>query len=182
MTALRLHNTASGRVEEFTPLEPGHVRMYTCGPTVPAFSHIGNFRTILLEDLLHRLLETQGYKVTQGRNLTDVEDRIIRKSQEKGVDIDTYTAPYIAAFFEDLATLRVRPADVYPRATRHIDDMVALIQRLAAGGHTYQVEGSHYFRIATFPKYGSLARLDPSKPKGGGPGDVERVGQEERPD
>ncbi len=179
MTTLRLHNTASGRIEEFKPLEPGHVRMYTCGPTVHDFSHIGNFRTILFEDLLHRLLETQGYKVTHVRNLTDVEDRIIRKSQEKGVDIDQYTAPYISAFFEDLKTLRVRPADVYPRATRHVDDMVTLIQWLAAGGHTYEVEGSHYFRIATFPKYGSLARLDPSKLKAGARVDVDEYGKDD---
>jgi cysteinyl-tRNA synthetase len=179
MTTVRLHNTATGRVEEFTPLEPGHVRMYTCGPTVHDFSHIGNFRTILFEDLLHRLLEIQGYKVTHVRNLTDVEDRIIRKSQEKGVDIDTYTAPYIAAFFEDLATLRVRPADVYPRATRHIKEMVALIERLKAGGHTYEVEGSHYFRIATFPKYGSLARLDPTKLKAGARVDVDEYGKDD---
>jgi len=179
MTTLRLHNTASGRVEEFTPLEPGHVRMYTCGPTVHDFSHIGNFRTILFEDLLHRLLETQGYKVTHVRNLTDVEDRIIRKSQEQGVDIDVYTAKYIAAFFEDLATLRVRPADVYPRATGHIEEMVALIQRLAAGGHTYEVEGSHYFRIATFPKYGALARLDPAKLKAGARVDMDEYGKDD---
>ncbi len=179
MTTLRLHNTASGRVEEFTPLEAGHVRMYTCGPTVHDFSHIGNFRTILFEDLLHRLLETRGYKVTHVRNLTDVEDRIIRKSQEQGVDIDVYTAKYIAAFFEDLATLRVRPADVYPRATGHIKEMVALIQRLAAGGHTYEVEGSHYFRIATFPKYGALARLDPTKLKTGARVDVDEYGKDD---
>jgi cysteinyl-tRNA synthetase len=179
MTPLRLRDTASGEIREFQPLEPGHVRMYTCGPTVHDFSHVGNFRTTLFEDLLHRLLESRGYRVTHVRNLTDVEDRIIRKAHDKGVTIDEYTAPYIAAFFEDLKTLRVRPASVYPRATQHIPDMVALIQRLAAGNHTYEVDGSHYFRIASFPAYGALAHLDLRGLKAGARVDVDEYGKDD---
>jgi cysteinyl-tRNA synthetase len=173
MTALRLYNTMSGQVEELRPLEPGHVRMYTCGPTVHDFAHIGNFRTFLFEDLLRRVVRQSGYRVTQVMNLTDVEDRIIAKSQAKGVTIDAYTAPYVKAFFEDLDTLRIERAEHYPQATEHIDDMVRLVKRLEAGGHTYSVEGSHYFKIASFPPYGRLSRLDVSGLRAGARVDVD---------
>ena len=122
MTPLRLHNTVSMQVEEFAPIEPGHVRMYTCGPTVHDYSHVGNFRTVLFQDLLRRVLESEGYRVTQVMNITDVEDRIIRKAAERSQPIDEYTAPFIDAYHEDLRTLRVEPAAQYPRATRHIPE------------------------------------------------------------
>src|SRR5205807_6301746 len=137
MTPLRLHNTMSGQVEEFAPLEAGHVRMYTCGPTVHDYSHIGNFRTFLFEDLLRRVLLQQGYRVTQVMNLTDVEDRIIKKSAEHGQTIDGVTEPYIEAFIQALDTLRIQRAEHYPRATQHIFEMVSLIERLSDNGHTY---------------------------------------------
>ncbi|HYY45998.1 MAG TPA: cysteine--tRNA ligase [Candidatus Angelobacter sp.] len=179
MTSLRLHNTMSGQVEEFASIEAGHVRMYTCGPTVHDYAHIGNFRTFLFEDVLRRVLTQNGYRVTQVMNLTDVEDRIIKKAADKGIPIDEFTAPYIEAFFEDLKTLRIEPAEVYPRATQHIFEMVSLIEILNEKGHTYVSDGSTYFRIATFPPYGALSHLDP---KGLMPGvrvDVDDYGKDD---
>src|ERR1700731_5223452 len=111
---MRLHNTKSGQVEEFKPIEVGHVGMYTCGPTVHGYGHIGNFRTFLFEDLLRRVLLQQGYKVTQVMNLTDVEDRIIKKAAEHGQPIDEFTEKYMEAFFQDLDTLRLERAKHYP--------------------------------------------------------------------
>jgi cysteinyl-tRNA synthetase len=179
MTPLRLHNTMSGRVEQFVPIEPGHVRMYTCGPTVHDYSHIGNFRTFLFEDLLRRVLLQQGYRVTQVMNLTDVEDRIIRKSAEHGQTIDEFTEKYSEAFFQDLDTLRIQRAEHYPRATQHIFEMVSLIERLTENGHTYVADGSTYFRISTFPRYGALAHLDVSGLKAGARVDVDEYGKDD---
>jgi cysteinyl-tRNA synthetase len=179
MTPLRLHNTISGQVEEFVPLEPGHVRMYTCGPTVHDYAHVGNFRTFLFEDLLHRVLLQQGYRVTQVMNLTDVEDRIIKKAADRGQTIDEFTEPYIEAFFEDLETLRIQRAARYPRATQHIFEMVSLIERLTENGHTYAADGSTYFRISSFPRYGALAHLDVSGLKSGARVDVDEYGKDD---
>jgi len=179
VTPLRLHNTMSGRLEQFVPIEPGHVRMYTCGPTVHDYSHIGNFRTFLFEDLLRRVLLQQGYRVTQVMNLTDVEDRIIKKSAERGQTIDEFTEPYIEAFFQDLDTLRIQRAEHYPRATQHIFEMVSLIERLTENGHTYVADGSTYFRISSFPRYGALAHLDVSGLKAGARVDVDEYGKDD---
>ena len=179
MTPVRLHNTMSGQVEEFAPIEPGHVRMYTCGPTVHDFAHIGNFRTFLFEDLLRRVLLQQGYRVTQVMNLTDVEDRIIKKAAEHGQTIDEFTEKYIEAFFEDLDTLRIERAEHYPRATEHIFEMVSLIEVLNEKGHTYVTDGSTYFRIATFPRYGALSHLDVSGLKAGARVDVDDYGKDD---
>jgi cysteinyl-tRNA synthetase len=179
LTPLRLHNTMSGQVEEFVSVEPGHVRMYTCGPTVHDYSHIGNFRTFLFEDLLRRVLLQQGYRVTQVMNLTDVEDRIIKKAVEHGQTIDEFTEQYIEAFFQDLDTLRIERAEHYPRATQHIFEMVSLIERLNEKGHTYVADGSTYFRIASFPRYGALAHLDVSGLKAGARVDVDEYGKDD---
>ena len=179
MTPLRLHNTMRGQVEEFVPIEPGRVRMYTCGPTVHDYSHIGNFRTFLFEDLLRRVLLQQGYRVTQVMNLTDVEDRIIKKSAERGQTIDEFTEQYIEAFFQDLDTLRIQRAEHYPRATQHIFEMVSLIERLNENGHAYVADGSTYFRISTFPRYGALAHLDISGLKAGARVDVDEYGKDD---
>jgi cysteinyl-tRNA synthetase len=179
MTPLRLHNTLSGKVEEFVALEPGHVRMYTCGPTVHDYAHVGNFRTFLFEDLLHRVLLQQGYRVTQIMNLTDVEDRIIKKAADRSQTIDEFTEPYIEAFFEDLDTLRIQRAARYPRATQHIFAMVSLIERLTENGHTYVADGSTYFRISSFPRYGALAHLDVSGLKSGARVDVDEYGKDD---
>src|ERR1700719_266752 len=149
--ALRLHDTLTRALREVQPLEDGHVRIYTCGPTVYARSHIGNFRTFLFEDVLRRWLERRYPRVTHVMNLTDVEDKIIRNAAAAGHDLDEETAPWIAAFFEDLDTLGIRRAHHYPRATAYIEQMVEIIERLEASGVTYRTEGSVYFRIAAFP-------------------------------
>ena len=177
--AVHLHNTLSGQVEEFKPIDVGHVRMYTCGPTVHDYAHIGNFRTFLFEDLLRRVLLQQGYKVTQVMNLTDVEDRIIKKAAEHDQTIDEFTEKYIEAFFEDLDTLRIERAEHYPRATEHIFEMVSLIDLLNEKGHTYVADGSTYFRIATFPRYGELAHLDHAGLKAGARVDVDDYGKDD---
>jgi cysteinyl-tRNA synthetase len=179
MTPLRLHNTMSQQLEEFTPIEPGQARMYTCGPTVHDFAHIGNFRTFLFEDLLRRVLLQNGYRVTQVMNLTDVEDRIIKKAAEQGLTVEEYTSKYIDAFFQDLDTLRIQRAEHYPRATRHIDEMVRLIDLLMEKGNTYLSDGSTYFRIATFPPYGALSHLDVKGLKAGARVDVDDYGKDD---
>lgn len=149
------------RLEEFRPLRPGEVRMYTCGPTVYNFAHIGNFRAYMFEDLLRRTLKYFGYKVTQVMNLTDVDDKTIRDSQACGMKLADFTAQYKKAFFEDLETLNIEKAEVYPAATAHIKEMIALIEVLVERGYAYQAEDNCvYFSIAKFPEYGKLAKID----------------------
>jgi cysteinyl-tRNA synthetase len=160
MSDLRLFNTLSREKEVFIPLRPGEVRMYSCGPTVYNHPHIGNLRTFLWSDLLRRYLQYRGLRVTQVMNITDVEDKIIRNANAAGQDIRTYVAPYIDAFHESLAKLRIRPADHYPRATEFIPQMVSLVEKLSARGHTYNAEGSMYFRVGTLPGYGKLSRVE----------------------
>ena len=134
---LKLFNTLSGKVESFQPLEKGHVKLYTCGPTVYDLAHIGNYRAYIFEDLLKRLLLFLGFTVTHVMNITDVDDKTIKGAQEKGVEIKDYTKKYIDAFFSDLKTLNILKADFYPRATDHIPEMVKLIQRLLDKGIAY---------------------------------------------
>ena len=128
--SLRFFNTLSRRSEEFVPLAAGPVRMYTCGPTVYNFAHIGNFRAYMFEDLLRRTLEYAGYEVKQVMNLTDVDDKTIRDSRACGMKLTDFTRQYKDAFFADLKTLSIEPAEVYPAATDHIPEMIALIERL----------------------------------------------------
>ena len=155
--AVRLHDTLTRTLQEVVPLEEGHVRVYTCGPTVYARSHIGNFRTFLFEDVLRRWLERRFPRVTHVMNLTDVEDKIIAAAATAGHELAEETAPWIAAFFADLDTLNIRRAHHYPRATEYVEQMVKLIERLEAAGVTYRSDGSVYFRIAAFPQYGRLS-------------------------
>jgi cysteinyl-tRNA synthetase len=169
-----LHNTFSGRTEPFVPLHPGEVSIYTCGPTVYDFAHIGNFRTFVFQDILRRFLESQGYKIIQVMNLTDVDDRIIKRAAERGVTIRQYTDDYIRAFLEDRTALNLEPPEHFVRATDHIDDMVRLIERLIAKGFTYESEGSIYFRISKFPNYGKLSKIDLSGIQSGARVDVDR--------
>jgi cysteinyl-tRNA synthetase len=157
--AMRLHDTMTRGLVAVEPLEPGHVRMYTCGPTVYAPQHIGNFRTYLFEDVLRRWLERRFARVTHVMNLTDVEDKIIRNAIAHNHDLATETAPWITAFFEDVDTLSIRRAHHYPRATEYIDEMVAIIERLDAVGATYRADDSVYYRIAAFPAYGRLSGI-----------------------
>jgi cysteinyl-tRNA synthetase len=171
---VKLHNTLGRRVVDFAPGEPGHVRMYTCGPTVYNVVHIGNLRTFVFEDVLRRHFLTRGDRVTQVMNLTDVDDKTIRGAQEAGVSLPEFTAKYTEAFFREIGRLNVDPAEHYPRATDHIPEMVDLIRRLEERGHTYQSEGSVYFRIATFPEYGKLSGIDLEQTRRG-----ERVADDE---
>jgi cysteinyl-tRNA synthetase len=157
---LRFHNTLTGRVEEFRPMNEGEVRYYYCGPTVWDYGHIGNFRSAVAADILRRYLKFKGYKVTHVMNITDVEDRIIAKSQEAGLSIDDYTAKYIDALWEDFDALGCERPDIVPRATRHIPEMVTLIERLLKTNHAYASDGSVYYRIASFPEYGKLSKIN----------------------
>lgn len=158
---MRFFNTLGRRLEEFTPINGNQVGMYTCGPTVYNFAHIGNFRAYLFEDVLRRTLEYHGCKVTQVMNLTDVDDKTIRDSKAAGLPLTVFTRKFKDAFFEDLKTLRIEPAEHYPEATTHIPEMIRLIQTLFDKGYAYQSEdGSVYFSIAKFANYGQLAKID----------------------
>src|SRR6266705_5914434 len=158
---LALYNTLTRRVEPFTPLRPPRVTLYTCGPTVWNYAHLGNFRTFLFEDLLRRHLELSGHEVFHIMNLTDVDDRTIKAAAAAGKRLEEYTAPFIAAFYEDRDYLRIRPAHAYPRATHSVPAMVALVRRLLDRGVAYTGEdGSVYFAISKFPGYGRLSQLD----------------------
>ena len=166
--SLQFRNTLGGKLEPFEPLEPGRVRMYSCGPTVYAPAHVGNFRAFVFADLLHRTLLFSGYEVTWVMNITDVDDKIIRDAGAAGESIGDFTARFSEAFLEDLDRLNVDRPDLMPRATEHIDDMVALIETLIEKGHAYRAEdGSVFFRIASWPAYGTLARLDPEQQRTG---------------
>jgi cysteinyl-tRNA synthetase len=157
---LRFRNTLSGKVEEFRPLREGEARFYYCGPTVWDYGHIGNFRSAIAADIVRRYLKFKGFKVTHVMNITDVEDRIIAKSQEAGLSIDDYTAKYIDALWEDFDALGCERPEIIPRATRHIPEMVTLIEKLLETGHAYESEGSVYYRIASFPEYGKLSKIN----------------------
>ena len=157
---MRIFNTLTRKVETLEPLEPGHIRLYTCGPTVYDFAHIGNFRTYVWEDLLRRALRFVGFRVTQVMNITDIEDKIIAKAMAQGATIGEVTEPFIKAFFEDLDTLRIERAESYPRATEHIPEMLDIARALQDKGLTYESQGSLYFRIDAFPGYGRLSNLD----------------------
>jgi cysteinyl-tRNA synthetase len=157
---VRLTNTLGRRLVDFAPLEPGHVRLYTCGPTVYNVAHIGNLRTFVFEDVLRRHFRARGDRVTQVMNLTDVDDKTIRGAQEAGLPLGEFTAEYVEAFFRDIDRLNVEPAEHYPKATDHVPEMIEMIRKLEARGHTYVSEGSVYFRISTFPGYGKLSGID----------------------
>ena len=161
---LRFYNTMSKQIEVFEPLNPPKVGLYTCGPTVYDYAHIGNFRAYVWEDLLQRYLEFKGYEVTRVMNITDVDDKTIRRSRELGIPLEEYTAKYKKAFFEDIDTLNIKRADYFPEATKHIDDMVRLIQILLEKGYAYRAEdGSIYYSIAKFPDYGKLSGKKPEQ-------------------
>jgi cysteinyl-tRNA synthetase len=172
---MQLYNSMTRGKEALAPLEPGHVKMYTCGPTVYNFAHIGNFRAYTFEDILRRALIYSGCRVTQVMNLTDVDDKTIRGSLAAGVPLKTFTAPFIQAFFADLKTLNIQPAEVYPAATDHVPEMLALVEKLFARGLAYRSEdGSVYFSVGKLPGYGKLAHLDRENLRAGA-----RVAQDE---
>jgi cysteinyl-tRNA synthetase len=158
---LHLYNTLTRRIEPFQPLHPGRVSVYTCGPTVYGYAHIGNFRTFLFEDLLRRWLEASGYDVFHIMNLTDVDDRTIDAARQKGVSLRQHVDPFASAFEEDRDWLKILPPHQQPRATEYIPAMIRLIEGLLAKGTAYTGDdGSVYFSISSFPAYGRLSQLD----------------------
>ena len=168
MADFRLYNTLSRQVESFAPADGRTVRMYTCGPTVYNPAHLGNFRTFLFEDLMRRVLALRGWTVRQVMNLTDVDDKIIKRAHEQGKTITQVTEPVIEIFHRDREFLRIQRAEEYPRATEFIPEMVALVETLVRRGVAYQAEDrSVYFAIAKFPAYGRLSRLDTREVKSG---------------
>src|SRR5712692_5219170 len=156
---LKLTNTLTGTPEVFTPLNDGTVRMYTCGPTVYNFVHIGNLRTYVFEDILRRHLASK-WKLKHVMNITDIDDKIINNSIEAGKDLKSYTAPYTAAFFEDCEKLRIQKPEIITPATEHIPEMVDLVNKLLEADYAYREGDSIYYRISRFPNYGRLSRLD----------------------
>src|SRR5438309_3651536 len=174
MTALRLYNTLTRQKEELRPLRNGVVRIYSCGPTVYRYVHIGNLRTFMLPDLLRRSLEYLGYETEQVMNITDVghltddtfdrgEDKMLVSARLENKSPEQIAAYYTAAFMEDAALVNIRPADTYPHATDHIPQMIGLIEKLLEKGHAYEVEGTVYYDIASFPAYGRLSRNSTEK-------------------
>lgn len=169
-----LYNTLTREKEEFKSIKDGYVGMYTCGPTVYDYAHIGNFRTYIFEDLLRRYLKYKDYQVKQVMNITDIDDKTIKKSNEEGVPLHEITEKYINAFYKDLDELRIERAEVYPRATEHIEEMIELILRLEKNGLTYKSDDGIYFPITEFEDYGKLSGFDISEVKSGA-----RVSQDE---
>ncbi len=182
MVDIRFHNTLTNSLEPLAPLHPGEVRIYTCGPTVYDYAHIGNFRTFVFQDILRRFLLSRGLRVLQVMNLTDVDDRIIQKAAEAGTSIREYTEKYIEAFLQDMAALNLQTPEEIVRATDHVGDMVNLIERLQQKGLTYTSEGSIYYRIAKFPEYGKLSKIDVGGMKAGARVDNDRYEKDDARD
>jgi len=182
MGEILFQNTLSGRKEPFEPLHAGEVRMYTCGPTVYDFAHIGNFRTFVFQDVLRRFLRSRGYRVRQVMNLTDVDDRIILNSQAAGIGIREYTDKYIAAFLEDMRVLNLEKPETVARATDNIDAMVSLVSTLMERSYAYKSDDSVYYRIAKFPRYGKLSKVSFSGIQAGARVDVDRYEKDDARD
>lgn len=165
LNMLRIFNTLTGKVEEFKPIREGTVHMYTCGPTVYDYAHIGNFRTYVFIDLLKRYLKFIGYQVVHVMNITDVDDKTIKGANLKGISLKEYTDFYLERFMEDIETLRIEKADYFPMATDHIDEMVKIVKVLLEKGYAYRRGDSIYFRISSFPDYGKLSKIRVSQEK-----------------
>src|ERR1700676_2630939 len=178
MAEIQLHNTLGGKIEPFIPQNSGEVRIYSCGPTVYDFAHIGNFRTFVFQDILRRFLLSRGFKITQVMNLTDVDDRIIANAAAAGVGIREYTEKFAQAFFDDCKTLSLEPPEHWTRATDNIDSMVRLIEQLREKSFTYESEGSIYYRITKFKDYGKLSNIDVAGIQAGARVDVDRYEKE----
>jgi len=174
--SLRIYNTLTGKVEEFVPINPPNVLIYTCGVTVYDDSHVGHGRSLIVFDVFRRFLEHMGYRVKFVRNFTDVDDKIINKAKEECADFMTIANRYIASYYIDMENIRVRPADVEPRVTEHIKEIVEVIKALIDKGYAYESGGDVYFSVSAFPEYGKLskrnieeleagARVEPSEKK-----------------
>ena len=158
---MKVYNSLSRSIEELKPLEDGTIRLYTCGPTVYNFAHIGNFRAYTFEDVLRRAIQFNGMKIKQVMNLTDVDDKTIRGANAANMPLTEYTKTYKEAFFADLKKLNIQPAEVYPAATDHIPEMISLVEKLVEKGVAYKSDdGSVYFAVTKFPGYGRLAHID----------------------
>ena len=182
MIPIKLHNTLTNQLETLAPLHPGEVRIYTCGPTVYAYAHIGNFRTFVFQDVLRRFLRSQGLRLLHVMNVTDVDDRIIVNAAGAGITIREYTEKYIQAFLDDMAAINLEQPEILARATEHIEDMVTLIEKLQDKGFTYKSDGSIYYRISKFPKYGKLSRIDVTGMQSGARVDVDRYEKDDARD
>src|ERR1700731_3158907 len=178
MAEIQLHNTLGGKIEPFVPQKAGEVRMYSCGPTVYDYAHIGNFRTFVFQDILRRFLKSRGFKMTQVMNLTDVDDRIIANAAAAGVGIREYPEKFAQAFFDDCKTLSLEAPEHWTRATDNIDSMVRLIEQLREKSFTYESEGSIYYRISKFSDYGKLSNIDVAGIQAGARVDVDRYEKE----
>jgi len=176
---LKLTNTLTRTTDVFAPADGATVRLYACGPTVYDFAHIGNFRTYVFEDVLRRHLRSKPWKLVHVMNITDIDDKIIRKSVELGIDIRTFTAPFTKAFFEDSEKLRVQRPDIITPATDYIPEMIELVERLLKSGHAYREGDSIYYRISSFPSYGRLSRLDQRELKVGARIDADEYEKEQ---
>ena len=168
MMELSFLNTMTRQQEVFKPIDEKNVKLYTCGPTVYNYAHIGNFRAYIFEDLLRRTIKLNGYNITQTMNLTDVDDKTIRDSQTAGMALDDFTAQYKEAFFEDIDTLKIERAEYYPSATDHIEDMIEMIKTLIDKGFAYQADDKCvYYSINKFDQYGKLAKIDRKNQRAG---------------
>ncbi len=156
--SLRLTNTLTRTKEAFRPIDPNHVRFYVCGPTVWDYAHIGNARPVVVFDVLYRLLRHRYPRVTYVRNITDIDDKILNRAKETGEAIEAITEPLARIYNEDMAALGALDPDVTPRATAHVPQMVALIERLIERGHAYEAEGHVLFNVPSMPNYGRLSR------------------------
>lgn len=154
---LKIYNTLSKKVEEFIPINPPNVGMYICGPTVYDYFHIGNARTFIIADIIRKYLELKGYKVTFVMNLTDIDDKIIKKSLEEKIPYSEVAKKYSEAFFEDINRLRIKPADVYPKATENIDEILSMIKSLVDNNSAYNVDGNIFYNVSSFKGYGKLS-------------------------
>ncbi len=163
---IKFYNTLTKQKDKFKPITSGEVKLYTCGPTVYDTAHIGNFRTFLFEDLLKRYLLLKGYKVTHVMNITDVDDKTILRCNSDNISIHDLTEKYIKLFFNDLQTLKIIPADYFPKATEHVPEMIDMIKKLIDNGYAYKSnDNSIYFNIEKFDKYGKLANINIAEQK-----------------
>ena len=165
--SLKIHNTLSGKIEEFVPLNPPKVLIYTCGVTVYDDSHVGHGRSLIVFDTFRRFLEHLGYEVKFVRNFTDVDDKIINRAKEEGTDFMSIANRYIASYYRDMEAIRVRPADVEPRVTEHIQEIIEVIKRLVEKGYAYESDGDVYFSVRKFKDYGKLSKRSPEEMEAG---------------
>ncbi len=165
--SLKLYNTLTRKKEEFKEINKGHVSMYSCGPTVYNFAHIGNFRANIFADLIRRYIKYKGYKLKHVMNITDIDDKTIRDSRKEGVTLKEFTERYTKYFFDDLKTLNIEKVDIYPRATDHIKGMVELIKKLLEKGYAYKANDAIYYNIKKFKEYGKLSHLKIDELKAG---------------